>query len=64
VLWFEIFETLRRLLLIGGQVILNPGTPSQLVLNLIICIFSAKMYATYKSFMSEKADTLVEVAQW
>ncbi|GMI38151.1 hypothetical protein TeGR_g7086, partial [Tetraparma gracilis] len=40
--WFEVFETLRRLLLTGGQVILNQGTPSQIVLNLIICIFSMK----------------------
>ncbi|GMI58414.1 hypothetical protein TeGR_g1540 [Tetraparma gracilis] len=62
--WFEVFETLRRLLLTGGQVILNQGTPSQIVLNLIICIFSMKMYATYSPFVNAKADKLAEIAQY
>ncbi|GMI40527.1 hypothetical protein TeGR_g4099, partial [Tetraparma gracilis] len=62
--WFEVFETLRRLLLTGGQIILNPGTPSQIVLNLIICIFSMKMYAKYNPFVNAKADKLAEIAQY
>ena len=62
--WFEVFETGRRLLLTGGQVILRPGTPSQIVLNMIICIFSMKVYAAYKPFVNAKADKLAEVAQF
>ena len=58
------FETLRRLLLTGGQIILNPGTPSQIVLNLIICIFSMKIYAKYHPFVNAKADKLAEIAQY
>ncbi|GMH48343.1 hypothetical protein TrRE_jg8423 [Triparma retinervis] len=62
--WFEVFETLRRLLLTGGQVLLRPNTPSQIVLNLIICICSIKIYATYKPFVSDKVDKLAELAQF
>jgi hypothetical protein len=62
--WFEVFETYRRLLLTGGQVLLSPGTPSQIVLNLIICVVSMRTYAAYKPFVSEKADKLAEVVQF
>jgi hypothetical protein len=62
--WFEIFETCRRLLLTGGQVLLQPGSPTQIVLNLVICIFSMRVYALYKPFVSGKSDKLAEVAQW
>ena len=58
------FETLRRLLLTGGQIILNPGTPSQIVLNLIICMFSMNTYKTYMPFNSTKANKLAEITQW
>jgi hypothetical protein len=44
--------------------VLNPGTPSQIVLNLIICIFSMKMYATYSPFVNAKADKLAEITQY
>jgi hypothetical protein len=59
-----VFETLRRLLLTGGQVLLRPGTPSQLVLNLIICVCSMKIYAAYKPFVSDRVDKLAELAQF
>jgi hypothetical protein len=62
--WFEVFETSRRLLLTGGQVLLSPGTPSQIVLNLIICVLSMRIYAAHKPFVSEKADKLAEVVQF
>jgi hypothetical protein len=62
--WFEIFETCRRLLLTGGQVLLQPGTPTQIMLNLIICIFSMRVYALYKPFVDGNDDQLAEVAQW
>ena len=62
--WFEVFETCRRLLLTGGQVLLNPGTPSQIVLNMIVCLFSMKVYAVYKPFVNSKSDRLAEVVQW
>jgi len=62
--WFEVFETCRRLLLTGGQVLLNPGTPSQIVLNMIVCLFSMKVYAVYKPFVNSRSDRLAEVMQW
>ena len=62
--WFEVFETCRRLLLKGGQVLLNPGTPSQIVLNMIVCLFSMKVYAVYMPFVNSKSDRLAEIVQW
>ena len=62
--WFEVFETARRLILTGGQSMLRPGTPSQILLNLIICISSMRVYAKYKPFVKDKNDRLAEVAQW
>jgi hypothetical protein len=61
--WFEVFETCRRLLLTGGQVLLNPGTPSQILLNLIICVISMRVYSKYRPFVDEKSDELADVAQ-
>jgi len=39
-------------------VLLNPGTPSQIVLNMIVCLFSMKV------FVNSKSDRLAEVVQW
>ena len=62
--WFEVFETVRRLLLTGGLVLFNPGTSSQIVASLIICLLSVRVYSGYDPFIDEKHDRLVEVAQW
>lgn len=61
---FELFETFRRLLLTGGQVYLKPGTASQIVINMLICLFSMRVYAKYKPFVDHKHDRLAEAAQW
>ena len=62
--WFEVFETFRRLLLTGGQVFMNPGTASQIVLNMLICLFSMRVYAQYQPYIEDKNDRLAEIAQW
>jgi len=62
--WFEVFETYRRLLLTGGQVMLKPGTPSQIVLNIVICIISMTVYGKFKPFIKSRHDTLAEIAQF
>ena len=35
--WFELFECLRKILLVGLPVFCPPGTPGQLIIGLVIC---------------------------
>jgi len=62
--WFEVFETLRKLVLTGGLVFLNPGTASQIIVSMILCLGSMRVYSGYKPFNDDKVDTFAEVAQW
>ena len=62
--WFEVFETFRRLMLTGGLVFLKPGTASQIVLSMMICLFSMRVYAEYTPFVDPAHDPLAETAQW
>jgi len=61
---FEVFESLRRLILTGGQVFLSPGTASQIVISMCICLGSMRVYAQYTPFINVKHDRLAEIAQW
>jgi hypothetical protein len=62
--WFEVFETGRRLMLTGGIIFLNPGTASQVVMSMVICLGAMRVYAGVKPFISPKHDVLAEAAQW
>ena len=62
--WFEVFETLRKLALTGGLVFLKPGTASQIMMSMILCLGSMRVYSGYKPFVEDKIDTFAEVAQW
>ena len=46
--WFEVVETLRRLLLTGGLLFLNPGTGGQIAASIIMCLGAMRVYAGYK----------------
>jgi len=61
--WFEVFETLRKLALTGGLVFLKPGTGSQIIMSMILCLGSMRVYAGYKPFIENKVDTFAEVSQ-
>ena len=62
--WFEVVETLRRLLLTGGLLFLNPGTGSQIIASMIMCLGAMRIYAGYKPFIENSNDVLAETAQW
>jgi hypothetical protein len=62
--WFEVVETLRRLLLTGGLLFLNPGTGGQVVASMIMCLGAMRIYAGYKPFVDKNNDLLAETAQW
>jgi hypothetical protein len=61
---FEIFETLRKLALTGGLIVFDPGTPAQICISMLICLFSMRVYAEYQPFIEESVDILAETAQW
>ena len=61
---FEVFETFRRIMLTGGLVFLRPGTASEIVASMLICLFSMRIYAQYHPFIDSKHDKLAEAAQW
>ncbi|GMI51691.1 hypothetical protein TeGR_g9851 [Tetraparma gracilis] len=62
--WFEIFETCRRLMLTGGIIFLNPGTASQIVMSMVICLGAMRVYAGVRPFIDHNDDVLAEAAQW
>ena len=62
--WFEIVETLRRLVLTGGLLFFNPGTSGQIVASLFMCLGAMRIYAGYKPFVRQANDVIAETAQW
>jgi len=62
--WFEVVETLRRLLLTGGLLFLNPGTGGQIAASMVMCLGAMRIYAGYKPFIEDSNDVLAETAQW
>ena len=46
--FFEIVETLRKLILTGGLIYLGPGTRFQIILSMVICLVSLRIFASMK----------------
>lgn len=61
--WFEIFECIRKISLIGLPVFFNPGTTPQLVLGLLICFVSFGLYMMYSPYVKEKHDYVSQICQ-
>lgn len=61
---FEVKETARKLLLTGGLIFFNPGTASQIVVSMLMCLGSIRTYAFYSPFIDSKTDIIAEIAQW
>jgi len=62
--WFEIFETVRRLVLTAGVSFLDSGTGANILFSIILCLGSMRIYSGYKPFVDEKLDRLAELMQW
>ena len=45
---FEVFETLRKLILTGGLVFLKPGTRAQICMAMLMCLAAMRVYAAMK----------------
>jgi len=61
--WFEIFECVRKIALIGLPIFFPPGSPPQLIFGLIICFLSYGAYCVYSPYVSDEDDLIAQVAQ-
>ena len=62
--WFEIFESLRKVLLVGIPACFsNPGGNAQLVWGLLVCFVSFGMYMQFEPYAERSDDHLAQIAQ-
>jgi len=61
--WFEIFECVRKILLIGLPIFFPAGSPAQLIFGLIICFLSYGAYCVCAPYVKNEDDILAQVAQ-
>merc|ERR1711988_2015228 len=62
--WFEVFESMRRLMLSSMLILIDPGSSAQIVAAILICLVSIKFYSFYLPFVEDSDDVLAEAAQW
>ncbi|GMI02508.1 hypothetical protein TrLO_g61 [Triparma laevis f. longispina] len=62
--WFEVVETLRKLMLSGGLVLLGPGTVSQVIISIFICLASIRIFSGCEPYIEYKVDVFMEMSQW
>jgi hypothetical protein len=58
--WFEIVETIRRLLLTSALGLIEPGTDTQLAAGLIMAVFGFGIFCGFKPYL-EKRDNLLSI---
>jgi len=61
--WFEIFECLRKICLVGLPVFLPSGSAAQLICGLLVCFISAMMYAAFNPYVDHGDDKLSKACQ-
>lgn len=61
---FEIFETMRRLVLTGGLKMLKPGTSEQIFLAMIICLGTQRLHSGKNPFVRPTTGLMSEMLQW
>ncbi|GMH73787.1 hypothetical protein TrLO_g1511 [Triparma laevis f. longispina] len=62
--WFEIFDTIRKQMLTGGLVVLGSGTLSQIIISMLLCLASMRVFAGCKPFIEERVGQFSEMSQW
>ena len=62
--WFEVFECLRKIMLVGLPVFFSPaGSAAQLIMGLFVCFISFGMYMHFAPFSDPSDDRLSKVCQ-
>ena len=54
--WFEIFECVRKILLVGLPIFCPPGSPGQLILGQLICFITYGLYALFAPYVEDIYD--------
>jgi hypothetical protein len=62
--YWEIFECVRKILLVGFPVFFTPGSQEQLVFTLITCYLTSCAYTAFKPFRDGSDSLLQEIAQF
>ncbi|GMH69242.1 hypothetical protein TrST_g1107 [Triparma strigata] len=62
--YFEIVETMRKLVLTGGLIFLGPGTSEQIAISMIICLGAIRIFSGFKPYVKQSHDSFSEVSQW
>ena len=63
VYWFEVFECVRKVALVGLPVFFMPGTLEQLILGLLICFLSFGAYMLLSPYLEERHDHVSRLCQ-
>ncbi len=63
VYWFEVFECIRKIALVGLPVFFMPGTLEQLILGLLICFLSFGAYTLLSPYLEPKHDYVSRLCQ-
>jgi len=63
VYWFEVFECVRKICLVGLPIFLEQGSSAQLIVGLLVCFISYGMYASYKPYVKGSDGWLSKVCQ-
>lgn len=62
--WFEVFECVRKIMLVGIPVIFPPGTLEQRTLGLIICFFTACLIAGIEPYADKENNLVAMLCQF
>ena len=63
VYWFEVFECVRKICLIGLPIFVEHGSAAQLIMGLLVCFISFGMYASYEPYVEASDDLVAKVCQ-
>ena len=62
--YWEVLETIRRLLLTAVVSIVDAGSNDQVIFSIVIAVAYMKLYAYFQPFADKKDDMLQEIAQY
>ena len=61
--WFEVFECVRKICLVGLPIFLPIGSSAQLICGLLVCFVSFGMYASYAPHANQADSRLSKICQ-
>ena len=61
--WFEVFECVRKICLVGLPIFVEHGSAAQLIMGLLVCFISFGMYASYEPYVEASDDLVAKVCQ-